>query len=328
MSDEEAFQPKNPRYEASRALCQSRIQENPDLLRSKIPPITSRFLTAHAARRYKNLTPRKFVIQQRLDLADENLFDVKRVVVKAGLIYTLIDSDPFQPNVVREFVANLSEAEERDDGVAVYVRGSLVTFSPSLINAMYLLPGFEEDPDYAAEDIDRVCAFLTDNQVQRWENMSSKYLSKLNQVLYKLVCSNWIPTTNYTAMNQDRLKFLYMIHHQHGFDFGKLVYNQITHMGASTDVDKSRRIIFPTLIQQVLDFQRNILPMEHDEDYTGYPKLVVKDKKAGRGQEADSSAADLLQDIDRTIASLKNIRIRLRSKQFFFLLFPSHCVFI
>ncbi|KAF8084680.1 hypothetical protein N665_0707s0013 [Sinapis alba] len=178
-----------------------------------------------AAKRYKLLTSRKFVTQQRLPLADEKLHDVKKVVQKCGLIYTVIDSDSFQPNMVREFVANLHDAEDRDDGLAVYVRGALVDFSPILINAMYLIPGFEEDHDYMAEEIDGVCAFLTNNQVKRWENMSSKFLTPLNQVLYKLVCSNSIPTTNYTTITQDRLKFLYMIHHHKRFDFGKLVYN-------------------------------------------------------------------------------------------------------
>ncbi|KAF8109295.1 hypothetical protein N665_0098s0023 [Sinapis alba] len=221
----------------------------------------------------------------KLPLADEKLHDVKKVVQKCGLIYTVIDSDSFQPNMVREFVANLHDAEDRDDGLAVYVRGALVDFSPSLINAMYLIPGFEEDHDYMAEEIDGVCAFLTNNQVRRWENMSSKFLTPLNQVLYKLVCSNWIPTTNYTTITQDRLKFLYMIHHHKSFDFGKLVYNQIVNMSASSGTNKTRRIIFPTLIQQVLQFQRIIPPTENDEEFIGFPKPVVKEKRQGVVQE-------------------------------------------
>ncbi|KAF8113560.1 hypothetical protein N665_0048s0021 [Sinapis alba] len=293
---------------------EERVREIYDLLRPKVPPVNSRFITGQTAKRYKLLTPRKFVTQQRLPLADEKLHDVKKVVQKCGLIYTVIDSDSFQLNMVREFVVNLHDAEDRDDGLAVYVRGALVDFSPSLINAMYLIPGFEEDHDYMAEEIDGVCAFLTNNQVRRWENMSSKFLTPLNQVLYKLVCSNWIPTTNYTTITQDRLKFLYMIHHHKSFDFGKLVYNQIVNMSASSGTDKTRRIIFPTLIQQVLQFQRIIPPTENDEEFIGFSKPVVKDKKAGRGSGADLSTASLEEDIDRAIASLKAIRLRLRSK--------------
>ncbi|XP_013601227.1 PREDICTED: uncharacterized protein LOC106308634 [Brassica oleracea var. oleracea] len=217
----EAFQPKEPRYQASRAIFQARNQENPEMLHSNITPFSSRFVTSNSAERYEKLAPREFVIQQRLDVNDENLFDVKQVVVRSGLIYTLIDSDLFHPNVVKEFIANLGAAEDRRNGVAVFLRGSMVDFSPSLINALYLVPGFEEDHDYMAADIDRVCSFLTDNCVQCWEAMSSKYLTPTNQVLYKLVFSNWIPTINYTSMNQERLKFLYMIHHQLcSFDFG------------------------------------------------------------------------------------------------------------
>ena len=215
---------------------------------------------------------------------------------------------------MKEFIANLGASENREDGVAVFLRGSMVDFSPTLINALYLIPGFEEDPDYMTADIDIVCSFLTDNRVQRWEDMSSKYLTRTNQVLYKLVCSNWIPTTNYTSMNQERLKFLYMLHRHGSFDFGQSVYDQIISFSANVNTDKSRRIIFPTLIQQVIDYQRTVLSFEEDDEYTGYPKLVVKDIKAGRGQGADARSVDLLADIERTIADLKNIRIRLRSK--------------
>ncbi|KAL0686456.1 hypothetical protein Bca4012_053304 [Brassica carinata] len=259
------------------------------MLCSKITPFSSRFVTSNSAERYEKLAPREFVIRQKLDVNDENLFVVKRVVVRSGLIYTLIDSDLFHPNVVKEFIVNLGAAENRGNG-------------------------FEEDPDYMAADIDRVCPFLTDNHVQRWEDMSSKYLTPMNQVLYKLVCSNWIPTTNYTSMNQERLKFLYMFHHHRSFDFGQMVYDQIISFAANINTDRSRRVIFPTLIQQVVDYQRTVLSFEDDEEYIGYHKLVVKDIKAGRGQGGNSSAVDLLADIERTIADLKSIRIRLRSK--------------
>ncbi|XP_013669136.2 uncharacterized protein LOC106373521 [Brassica napus] len=187
--------------------------------------MTGKFFSMVATERYKDLRGRKFIPRQCISLTDDNLSDVRRIVTGAGLIHTLTDIDPYQPNVVREFIANLPEAEERDDGVAVYVRGSLVDFSPSLINSLYCIPGFEEDPNWMDESIDEVCGFLTDGRIRRWENMSSKYLTATNQVLYKLVCSNWIPTMNYTSMNQKRLRFVYMLHHNDGFDFGKLVYD-------------------------------------------------------------------------------------------------------
>lgn len=308
------FLPKEPRYEASREIFEARAREFSHLMRPKRTPITARFISVSALERYQALKPRKFINQQRLSLTDEKLFDVKKVVVDSGLIYTLIDSDSYQPTVVREFVAKLLDAEERDDGVAVYVRGSLVDVSPSLINSMYCIPGFEEDPNWLDENIDHVCGFLTDNRIRRWENMSSKYLTATNQVLYKLVCSNWIPTMNYTTMNQERLRFIYMLYHHRGFDFGKIVYNQIMSMAETTKGDKKRRIIFQTLIQQVLLLQRIVPPDTSDVDITGFPKLVVKDKKIGIGSGADSRPPNLEEDIASTIASLKAIRIRLRSK--------------
>ena len=102
--------------------------------------MTGKFFSMVATERYKDLRGRKFIPQKCISLTDDNLSDVRRIVTGAGLIHTLTDIDPYQPNVVREFIANLPEAEEQDDGVAVYVRGSLVDFSPSLINSLYCIP--------------------------------------------------------------------------------------------------------------------------------------------------------------------------------------------
>ena len=305
---------KEQRYEESQSVYQTKAQYYPELLRPQRMPMSSKFFSMMATERYKDLRGRKFIPQQCISLTDDNFSDVRRVVTGAGLIHTLTDIDPYQPNVVRKFIANLLDAEERDDGVAVYVRRSLVDFSQSLINSLYCIPGFEEDPNWMDESIDEVCGFLSDGRIRRWENMSSKYLTATNQVLYKLVCSNWIPTMNYTSMNQKRLRFVYMLHHHDGFDFGKLVYDQVMAMAENTKTEKTRCIMFPTLIQQVLLFQRIVPPDTRADEFTGLPKLVVKDVKAGRGSGADSSTASLKEDIDRTIASLKAIRVRLRSK--------------
>lgn len=320
------FLSKETRYEASRQEFQAMFRENPNLLCPSRRPLSARFTSMAARARYKNLRNRKFVTQYSLPLTDENLQDVKKVVVDSRLIYTVIDSDPFQPCMVRQFIDNLMDAETRGDGVAVYVRGSLVNFSLSLINSLYCIPSCEEDPDWLDWNIDHVCAFLNDNRIRRWEDMSSKY-SATNQVLYKLVCSNWIPTTSYTAMNPERLRFIYMLYHHRSFNFGKLVYNQILTMAENTRTKKSRRIIFPTLIQQVLLIQCIVPPDSDDEEFTGMPKPVVKDKKAGLWSGAYSRPQNLEEDIKRTIASFKAIRIRLRSKMFVRCVYIIHHVY-
>ncbi|XP_013650701.1 uncharacterized protein LOC106355270 [Brassica napus] len=318
--DEEDMQeeilPKETRYENSRSAFQTLNQEKPDLLRPSKRPLSARFMTQGARERYVNLKPRQFIHQQRLSLTDKDLQDVKKVVADAGLLYTVCDSDSFQPSVVREFIANLGDAEPRGDGVAVYVRGSLVEFSPSLINTMYCIPQLEEDSSWVNENLDKVCTLLSGNRIKRGEDMSSKYLTVTNQVLYKLVCSNWIPTMSYTAMNAERLRFVYMLYHRRGFNFGKIVYNQILKMAENTETEKKRRIILPTLIQQVILIQRNIPPDTSDEAESDFPKLVVKDKKAGLASGAESKEPNLEEDIDQAITFLKGIRRRLRSKMF------------
>ncbi|XP_048637627.1 uncharacterized protein LOC125610024 [Brassica napus] len=310
------FLSKGPRYEESRQEFQTLIQANPALLRPSRAPINSRFATVEATERYRDLKNRKFLVQYRLPLDEENLQDVKKVIVDSRLIYTVIDSDPFKPSVIRQFIANLVDAEPREDGVAVYVKGSLVNFSPSLINSLYLIPSCEEDPDWSTYNMDRVCTFLTNKQIRRWEDMSSKFLTATNQVLYKLVCANWIPTTSYTAMNPERLRFIYMLYHDRKFDFGKLVYNQIMAMAENTRTERTRRIIFPNLIQQVLLFQRNVPPDSDDEEFTGMPKKVVKDKKAGLGSGTESRSPNLEEDIEHAIAGLKAISMRLRRGEY------------
>lgn len=81
------------------------------------------------------------------------------------------------------------------------------------------------------------------------------------------------------------------------------MYDQIIAMGARTKSKRARRIMFPTLIQQVIHFQRTIPSDYPADEFTGFPKLVVKDIKAGRGTGADTRSASLA------------IRIRLRSKR-------------
>ncbi|KAF2564592.1 hypothetical protein F2Q70_00014827 [Brassica cretica] len=113
------------------------------------------------------------------------------------------------------------DAEPRGDGVAVYVKGSLVNFSPSLINSLYLIPTCEEEPDWLTYNIDRV-----------------------------------------------------------------------------------------------LLVQRNVPPDSDDEEFTGMPKKVVKDKKAGLGSGTESRSPNLEEDIEHAIAGLKAIRIHLRRGEY------------
>lgn len=108
-----------------------------------------------------------------------------------------------------------------------------------------------------------------------------------------------------------------MIYHHRGFDFGKIAYNQILSMAENTKTEKTRRVIFPTLIHQVLLSQKIVPPDSGDEDETGFPKDVGKDTKAGRGSGADFSLPTLAEDIDRAIAGLKAIQVRLKSMRVF-----------
>lgn len=144
----------------------------------------------------------------------------------------VIDVDPFVPNMIWEFLADLTDAVKREGGCAVYVSGTMFELSPSLINTTYCIP---VPYDVNSENIDKVVSFITYRQHTRWEGMSSKFLTATNKVLNKLCCSNWTSTTNYTNMNQERLKILYVIHQKKLFDFGVLVYDQLMTMANNVD---------------------------------------------------------------------------------------------
>ncbi|KAF3582092.1 hypothetical protein DY000_02033535 [Brassica cretica] len=105
-------QTKEQRYEESRSVYQTKAQHYPELLRPPRLPMKAKFISMAAADRFKDLRGRKFITQQCISLTDDNLSDVLRVVTEAGLIHTLTDIDPFQPNVVREFIANLPDTQE------------------------------------------------------------------------------------------------------------------------------------------------------------------------------------------------------------------------
>ncbi|KAF2544163.1 hypothetical protein F2Q68_00030766 [Brassica cretica] len=160
------------------------------MLRPRVKPLSA-----------QSMKIRKFLILHCLPLTDEKLVDVKDVTGAARLIYTLIRADHFSPTVIREFIANLLDAKERADGgrcVFHKLLSGVLSESESLTSRTMLIG--------ALKKIDPVCAYLTDDHVKSW--VKSKFLTLTNQVLYKLVCSNWIPTISYTAMNQERLKFL------------------------------------------------------------------------------------------------------------------------
>ena len=104
--------PKELRFEESRNVYQTKAQFYPELMRPKRMPMTERFFSIEATERFRELRGQNFIPQQSISLTDKNLSDVRRIVIGAGLIHTLTDLDPYQPNVIREFIANLPEAEE------------------------------------------------------------------------------------------------------------------------------------------------------------------------------------------------------------------------
>lgn len=123
---------------------------------------------------------------------------------------------------------------------------------------------------------------------------------------------------NYTSMNGDRLRFLYAIHHNKQPDFGVMVYDQLLRM-ADTAFDAKKRIGFPSLIQQLLSFQRLVPRHENDEDLTGHPTALVKDGKAGRGSGGVRKPPNLADDLQKVIDELRTIQLRSRSKFLFIL---------
>ncbi|KAF2612193.1 hypothetical protein F2Q70_00011220 [Brassica cretica] len=89
-----------------------------------------------------------------------------------------------------------------------------------------------------------------------------------------------MPTANRSTLTIDRLKFIHMLTEGRPFDFGVMVFDQIYDLRQQAISGKANKLLFPYLIQHVLETQHPIPVRGVDADPVA-PVNMVLDLKHG-----------------------------------------------
>ncbi|XP_050908144.1 uncharacterized protein LOC127121742 [Lathyrus oleraceus] len=125
----------------------------------------------------KNSERWKYVIQRRVALERElgkdalKCNEVMELIEFAGLMKTVTHFGPCYENLVKEFVVTIPDGYDDKMSVdygKVYVRGNVITFSPTVINKF--LGRIDEPQVELGVTDDQVCKEITAKQVRHWTN--------------------------------------------------------------------------------------------------------------------------------------------------------------
>lgn len=205
------------------------------------------------------------------------------IIEKAGLMYTVLDVPRFTLEVVLEFYANLGNMIKRGETTWVYVRSHMYEFSPALINSVFKTPGQDDDfprKPWIKEDLDDAVATITGGKKKKWGNLSMLDVTPTMNILFKFCVFNWMPTANRSTLTIDRLKFIHMITEGRPCDFGAMVFDQLYELGSQAVTGETNKLLFPSLIQHILDAQHPLLTFDGDS-VPLKPNKMVLDKKQG-----------------------------------------------
>ena len=116
-------------------------------------------------------------------------------------------------------------------------------------------------------------------------------------ILFKFCVFNWMPTAN----RSNRLKLLHMLTDGRPFDFGVMVFDQIYDLGQQAISGKANNLLFPNLIQHILESQHPILVCGVDADHVAPVKMVLDLKKGLPKKPAETGSAkySLTKDMGR-----------------------------
>ncbi|KAF3562304.1 hypothetical protein DY000_02017192 [Brassica cretica] len=104
-----------------------------------------------------------------------------------------------------------------------------------------------------------------------------------------------------TANRSNRLKLLHMLTEGRPFDFGVMVFDQIYDLGQQAISGKANKLLFPNLIQHILESQHPILVRGVDADHVAPVKMVLDLKKGLPKKPAETGSAkySLTKDMGR-----------------------------
>ncbi|KAF2549010.1 hypothetical protein F2Q70_00021980 [Brassica cretica] len=110
---------------------------------------------------------------------------------------------------------------------------------------------------------------------KKWGNLSMPDVTSTMNILFKFCVFNWIPTAYRSTLTIDRLKFLHMIAEGRPFDFGEMVFDQIYELRQQAISGVTNKMMFPNLIQHVLNAQHPIPILDEDITPKAPNKMVL-----------------------------------------------------
>lgn len=307
------YLPLTPRYEVLRSLHQAQILRDPSWM-APATALNRLFLTKHASKRFRVIKDRKFVEQKLLCMEDPDFLEVKEILRKCGLLYTVLDVRPYAPQVIHEFYSNLLHLDFRDGINLVYVRGKMFNFSPAVINELFETQDHSAHEPWTNEDVDEAVVTVTGGKKKKWGRVSMVDLTKTMNLMFKFTCANWMPTSNKSTLTKDRIRFIHMLCQGRPFNFGKMVFDQILEVAASPE---DHNLLFPNLIGQLLDSQHEHVTAEADS-LSNVPLYMVLDGKQGMARKAvPEKPLTLAEDLTEFRLLTKRINKRLARKFLF-----------
>lgn len=208
----------------------------------------------------------RFIEEREIALGKSD--PIRKLIDGMQMLTTVTNIKSFDSDVVLEFWANFPKGKSETGIKEVLVRDWMYEFSASRINNHFGLKDVDERThkvNFAGVLDDEVASFITGGKIKEWNSVSYSMFKSEYKNLYKVCCSNWLPTTNDGYAKLARAKLIYMVAHKIPFNFGSLVYDHISQLAWSTQA--KFKLPYPSLIQQLLDAQHQVTKTTVDKEH-------------------------------------------------------------
>ncbi|XP_050891014.1 uncharacterized protein LOC127096496 [Lathyrus oleraceus] len=218
------------------------------------------------AERWKYVIQRRVALERELEKDSLKCKEVMELIEVVGMMKTVTHFGPCYENLVNEFVVTIPDGYDDMKNVdygKVYMRGNVVTFSPTVISKFLGRTNVPQAELEATDD--QVCKEITTKQVRHYQNkgkLSAGKLSVKYAILHRIGTANSVPTNHTSTISIGLGKFIYVVGTKRAFDFGKYVFEQVLKHAFSTTIKMP--ICFPSLICGIILNQHHgiLLPID------------------------------------------------------------------